>query len=72
MLLGESSGRRSRADSFGSACSCQLCQSEVQHFGVVMFGDEDIGRLDVAMDDAFAVRSLQSIGDLIAEVDDVV
>ena len=32
-------------------------------------GDEEIRRLDVAMNDSFGMRSIESVGDLDAEVD---
>ena len=38
-------------------------QAEVQHFGASALGDEDVGRLDVAVDDAFAVSVVERIGD---------
>ncbi len=38
------------------------CDAEVQHLGLVALGDEDVGRLDVAVHDAAAVRIGQRIG----------
>jgi hypothetical protein len=37
-------------------------QSEIQNLGVPTIGDENIGGLDVAMNDAFCVRRIQSVG----------
>src|SRR6185369_8900691 len=37
--------------------------AEVQHLGVHAAGHEDVGRLDVAVDDALAVRVGQRVGD---------
>ena len=41
-----------------------LRQAEVEYLGVAALGDENIRRLDVAVDDAFAVRGVESVGDL--------
>ena len=45
-----------------------LGYSEVQNLGDVLVGDEDVGRLDVAMDDAPLVRRLQAGGNLNRDV----
>ena len=44
-----------------------LGQTEVENLGVAALSDEDVGGLDVAMDDAFGVRRIQRIGDLDGE-----
>ncbi len=41
-----------------------LGQPKVQNLGVSPLGDEDIPRLDVAMNNAFAVGSIQPVGNL--------
>ena len=45
----------------------QLRQTKIQHLSLTVLGDENVGGLDVAMDDAFAMGYLQSRGDLYAE-----
>ena len=40
-----------------------LGEAEIENLGVLVAGDEDIGRLDVAMNDALTVRGLQAFGD---------
>jgi len=42
----------------------QFCQSEVQNFCLPSGGHEDIGRLDVAVDNALRVRGIESVGNL--------
>ena len=42
----------------------QLGESEVQHLGMAAIGNEDIGRLDVAMNDALLVRRVQRFGNV--------
>ncbi len=44
-----------------------LGQAEIEDFGVAAGGDEDVGRLDVAMDDALFVRGVERVGDFDAE-----
>ena len=41
-----------------------LRQPEIKNFGMPALGDEDVRRLDVAMDDAFGVSGIQRIGNL--------
>lgn len=45
-------------------------KTEVQDFGLAAEGDEKIGGLDVAVQDAFAVGGIESVGDLNAEFDE--
>ncbi len=42
-------------------------ESEVKDFGVSAIGDEDVGGLDVAMDDAFRVSGIEGVGDFDGE-----
>ena len=42
--------------------SGDFCESEVQDFGMPAFGDEYVGGLDVAMDDAFDMGGIESVG----------
>ena len=42
----------------------KLGKPEVQNLRLPTLRDEDVGGLDVAMDDAFGVRRLEGIGDL--------
>ena len=44
-------------------CINQLGQAEVEHFSVPALGDEDVGSLDVAMDDALGMSGIESFGD---------
>jgi hypothetical protein len=43
-------------------------QSEVKDFGVVSVSHEDVGGLDVAVDNAFAVRGVHCVGDLTGQL----
>jgi hypothetical protein len=40
----------------------QLRQTEIENLGVPTFRSEYVGRLDVAVDDAFGVGGIESIG----------
>ena len=44
-----------------------LCQAEIEDLGMSAFRDEDVGRLDIAMDDSLGVRCFKSIGDFNGE-----
>ena len=63
-----------RAHRFGSVFKggnfCGLCaghgqlgQAKIQNLGVATLGDEYICRFDIAMNDAFGVRGIQSVGE---------
>ena len=41
-----------------------FCQSEVENLGVAALSDENVGWLDVAVDDAFGVSGVERVGDL--------
>ncbi len=70
-MLGTNSGCRLTHDSCGfrdaAAHLRHFRQSEIQNLNVPTLGHKDIGRLDVAVDNAFCVRSVQSIGNLDSE-----
>jgi len=59
--LSHTCGRDARAPS-------ELCQAEIQDLRRAPAGDKDVGRLDVAVDDALLVRRVQRIGNLDCEV----
>ncbi len=46
-----------------------LCHTEIQYFGVVPVGNKNVCRLDVAVDDALRVGSIQSISDLDSQIE---
>ena len=46
-----------------------LRQSEIQNLGVSALGDEDVGGLDVAVDDALRMRGVERVGDLDAQIE---
>ena len=49
------------------AASGHLRQPKIQNLGMPAPGDEDIGRLDVTVDDAFRMCGIQSIGNFDSE-----
>ena len=49
-----------------------FCQAEIENFYRAALGEENICRLDVAMDDAFGVCGVERVGDLNSYVDDFI
>ena len=49
-----------------------LANPKSRIFACPLLGDEDIGGLDVAMDDAFRMRRIQSIGNLNGQIEQFV
>ena len=49
-----------------------LGETEIENFGVAALGDENIGGLDVAVNDAFGVRGVERVGDFDGESEEVV
>src|ERR1700693_3442612 len=49
----------------------KLGEAEIENFGLAAFGDEYIGRLDVAMNDASSVCNIKGVGNLNSEIEDV-
>ena len=45
-------------------CEADLRQPEIQNLGVAALGDENVGGLDVAVDDAFGVGGIERVGNL--------
>jgi hypothetical protein len=43
---------------------CDLRKTEIQDLGPPTLGDKNVGRFDVAVDDAFAMGGIESIGNL--------
>ena len=46
-----------------------LGQPEIEQLHLACLGDEDVGRLDIAVHDAFAVGRIERVGDLDAEIE---
>src|SRR5579859_3202202 len=49
-----------------------LCQAEIENFGMPAFGDENIGGLYVTMNDIFGVRGVQSVGNFDGNAEELV
>ena len=53
--------------------SCgEFRQAKVEHFGLAAFGDEDVGRLQVPVNDACRVRRVQRVRDFDGVAEDLV
>ena len=67
----ESSGARP-GDIFGNKIfGNKFGQAEIENFGLTALGDEDVGGLDVPMDDTSGVGNVEGIGNLNPEVEDL-
>ena len=66
-------GRRRLAAPCGSFRSrrarTEFGETEIQNLGLPLLGDKNIRRLDVAMDDALAMRRVQTLADLNGQVE---
>ncbi len=51
-----------------AAGGTHLGKSEIQNLGVAAIGDEDIRRLDIAVDDALRMRHIEGVGNFNGEV----
>ena len=47
----------------GPGGACDFGETEVENFGVAAVGDENVGGLDVAVDDSLAVGGFEGVGD---------
>ena len=69
-MSGVGSERSLVAISGGRFCGGKFGEAEIEDFGVAASGDEDVGGLDVAVDDAFGVGGIESFGDLNGSVEE--
>ena len=53
-------------------CAALLGEAEVENFCVAAAGDENVGGFDVAMDDGGGVSGVESVGDLNADVEELI
>ena len=51
---------------------CELCQAEVEDFGMAPLRDEDVAWLDVPVNDSLSVGSIQTIRNLNREIENFV
>ena len=68
MLVGRRHGVGKRRGGVGRRTGRHLCQPEVEDLRLAARRDEDVGRLDVAVDDPLRVRRVERIRDLRADV----
>src|SRR5580698_2845747 len=67
----DADGGESGGGGFGfGARSGDFSQAEIENLGVAAFGDEDVGRLDIAVNDALSVGGIEGIGDFDGEVEE--
>src|SRR5215469_13275130 len=50
-----------------TACRHHFCQAEIQDLGMSTLGDKDVGRFEIAVNDAGYVRGIERVGNLNAE-----
>src|SRR5579863_9640544 len=72
MFFHGDSGRRGYVGDRGGIARAgfHLGKSEVENLGVLALGDEDVGGLDVTVNDTAGMGSVESIGDFDAERED--
>ena len=70
VLFGGAGGRELRGSAIGGSrfSAFEFRQTKIQNLGVSAIGDENVGRLDVTVDDALRVRGIKRVGDLHAQV----
>ncbi len=64
--------RRSSVRGLESAGGCEFRQAEIKDFDQSAFCDEDVRRLDIAVNDSLGVRRFQRIRNLKANANDLV
>ena len=64
-------GGRIRAAPCSSGCRRDFGQPEIQNLRLPALGDEDVGGLDVAMDDALGVGRIERVGNLDGQIEQV-
>ena len=58
-----------RGSGFHAGNGAHFGETEIENFGVAALGDEDVGGLDVAVDDALRVGCVERVGDFNADVE---
>src|SRR5579863_2393136 len=69
-MCGVGSERSLVAISGGRFCGGNFGETEIENFGVAAPGDENVGGLDIAVDDAFRVCGIESFSDLQGDVEE--
>src|SRR5580693_8636580 len=70
ILLGDNCGSGSNADIVW--LERDLRQTEVQNFGVTSLGDEDVGRLNVTVNDALPMSCVECVGNFNSDLQDTI
>src|SRR5580700_2969528 len=67
-------GQRIESDGFGCerVGAGKLGEAEVENLYRAALGDEDVGRFDVAVDDAFGMSGVEGVGELDADVEQAI